>query len=114
MKAILFFAAALTGTLAHSAAAAAQHGGTWVSVPQSLITIAVGEDGGHIAGPGWEHRFKATARNLDFEIEPGRRFVLRRSGNTWVGNYFHPRIRPGTHKSESHKMTFVRKEAAGS
>jgi hypothetical protein len=35
--------------------------------------------------------------------------VLRREGEIWVGEYFHPRIGigPGTKKSEAHKMMFT-------
>jgi hypothetical protein len=29
-------------------------------------------------------------------IVPGRKFVLRRSADAWVGQYFHARIRLGT------------------
>lgn len=103
----LFVAAAFTAMLPYTAADAHDLGGTWESRPRSLVTIAIGKDGGRIAGPGWEHRFEATARTLDFEIAPERRFVLHRRGNAWVGKYFHPRIRPGTHKHETHKMTFA-------
>ncbi len=107
MRTPLFFAAALTGMLPQSTATADELGAVWVSQPRSLVTIVVGKDGGRVTGPAWEHRFKSTARNLDFEIAPERRFVLRRSGDTWVGEYFHPRIRPGTHRREVHKMTFA-------
>jgi hypothetical protein len=78
-----------------------------MSVPRSAVKITVGKDGGRVIGLGWEHKFEPTADNLDFEIAPERRFVLRRSGDAWVGEYFHPRIRPGTHKTEQHKMTFA-------
>lgn len=113
VRATLLFAAALIAMLPQATAGADEIGATWLSVPRSAIKIVVGDDGGRMIGPGWEHRFEATARNLEFEIAPGRRLVLRRSGDAWVGEYFHPRIRPGTHKYESHKMTFVRKEVAG-
>jgi hypothetical protein len=49
---------------------------------------------------------------LDFEIGPGRRMVLRRVGDRWVGEYFHPRVRPGNHEFETHRMAFDRKEPA--
>jgi hypothetical protein len=78
-----------------------------MSVPRSAVKITVGKDGGRVIGLGWEHKFEPTADNLDFEIAPERRLVLRRSGDAWVGEYFHPRIRPGTHKTEQHKMTFT-------
>lgn len=80
---------------------------TWASKPRGLVTITVGSDGGRIAGPGWEHKFDATSGELDFEIEPGRRFVLHRDGANWVGEYFHPRISQGPHHSEIHKMTLI-------
>lgn len=104
--------AALIGTLQPSAVVADEHGGTWVSEPRAEITIVVAEDGGRISGPGWEHRFDAGANSLDFEIEPGRRFLLRWKGDAWVGEYFHPRIRPGPHEPEPHIMIFSRKPEA--
>jgi len=107
MKTTLFFAATLFAMLPRSTAGADELGGTWISEPRGLVTIAVGHDGGRMAGPGWEHRFEAMARKLDFEIAPGRRFVLNRSGDRWVGEYFHPRIGKGTVNSEVHKMTFA-------
>lgn len=107
MRTPLFLAAALAGMLLPSTADAHELGGTWVSQPRALVTIVVGPDGGRVQGPTWEHRFKSTATILDFEIEPERRFVLRRSGDTWAGLYYHPRIRPGTHRREVHKMTFA-------
>jgi hypothetical protein len=107
MKRTLFVAAALIAMLPQSTTGAEELGRTWMSQPRGLVTIVIGEDGGRMAGPGWEHRFEAVARTLDFEIAPGRRFVLRRSGDTWVGEYFHPRIASGIRKSEVHKMTFT-------
>ena len=108
MKATLFFAAALImAMLDQSTASADQLDSTWVSIPRGLVTIILEKDSGRMAGPGWEHRFKGTTSNLNFEIAPGRRFTLRRSGNAWVGEYFHPRIGTGTRESEVHKMTFV-------
>ena len=107
MKTTLFFAAALFAMLPQSTAGADELGSTWTSQPRGLVTIVVGEDSGRMSGPGWEHRFEAIARKLDFEIAPGRRFVLHRSGDMWVGEYFHPRTGPGTRKSEVHKMTFA-------
>ena len=95
-----------------TALAADEHDGRWVSHPRSLIVIVVGDDGGLIAGPEWEHRFAALAKDLDFEIAPGRRLVLRRDGQTWVGEYFHPRIQPGEHTHEPHTMLFVREKMA--
>lgn len=100
-------AAALMAMLPHTTGNADERGATWLSVPRSEIRIVVGNDGGRMIGPGWEHRFEATARNLEFEIAPGRKFVLRRTGDAWVGQYFHPRIRPGTHAREVHRMMFV-------
>lgn len=79
----------------------------WVSMPRGLVTITVGREGGRIAGPGWEHTFDATLRDLDFEIDPGRRFTLHRDGRRWVGEYFHPRIGEGAQDPEMHKMTFI-------
>ena len=106
MRSTLLLACTLVA-ITSSAASADESGLTWLSRPRGLVTITVGNDGGRIAGPGWEHRFEAAARSLDFEIAPERRLVLRRSGGTWVGEYFHPRIGSGSHKSEVHKMTFT-------
>ena len=89
-----------------------EHGGNWISIPRSLITIVVGDDGGRITGPEWEYKFAANTKTLDFEIAPGRRVVLHRNGDGWVGEYFHPRIRPGDHPHETHSMLFVRAKAA--
>jgi hypothetical protein len=102
----LLCAAAFVAMLPQSTAVADELSATWLSVPRSTVKIIVGDDGGRVIGPGWEHKFEATASSLDFEIAPERRFVLRRSGDAWVGEYFHPRIRPGTHTREVHKMTF--------
>lgn len=107
MKGSLFLVAALIGMLPQPPAAADELGGTWVSLPRSAVTIVVGEDGGRITGPGWEHSFDARAKTLDFEIAPERRLVLRRSGDAWVGEYFHPRIGPGTDERDEHRMTFA-------
>jgi hypothetical protein len=107
MKTMLFFAAALIAILPKPTAGANELDGSWVSEPRGLVTIVVGENGGRMAGPGWEHRFEAVARKLDIEIAPGRRFVLHRSGDGWVGEYFHPPIASGNHQSEVHKMTFT-------
>lgn len=109
MKASPFFVAALLVGLP-SSLTADEFSGTWVSKPRSALTIVVGENGGRIAGPGWEHRFDGSAQTLDFEIAPERRMVLRRSGDTWVGEYFHPVIGPGAHardERDEHKMTFA-------
>ena len=107
IKGNLFFVAALIGMLPQSNARSDGLGSTWVSQPRSAVTIVIGEDGGRITGPGWEHSFDSRARTLDFEIAPERRLVLRRSGNAWVGEYFHPRIGPGTHERDEHRMTFA-------
>lgn len=107
MKVGPFFVAVLTGTLPLSPATAEELGGTWVSQPRSALTIVVGESGGRITGPGWEHSFDAAARTLDFEIAPERRLVLRRSGDTWIGEYFHPGIGPVAHERDEHRMTFA-------
>lgn len=101
-----FFVATLIGMLPLSPARADELS-IWVSQPRSAITIVVGKDGGRITGPGWEHSFDARAGTLDFEIAPQRRLVLRRSGDAWVGEYFHPRIGPGTHERDEHRMTFA-------
>jgi hypothetical protein len=105
--ATLLCAAVFVAVLPQSISCAEGLGTTWVSVPRATLKIVIGKDGGRVTGPGWEHRFEATANRLDFEIAPGLRFVLRRSGDGWVGEYFHPRIRPGNHTSEVHKMTFA-------
>jgi hypothetical protein len=107
MKASRFFVGVLIATLPRSPTSAEEVGGIWVSQPRSALTIVVGEDGGRITGPGWEHRFDADARTLDFEIAPERRMVLRRSRNTWIGEYFHPGIGPLAHERDEHRMTFV-------
>jgi hypothetical protein len=103
----VFLASLLGGLLPQSAAMAGAHEGTWLSQPRSALTIVIGKEGGVITGPGWEHRFGAATRNLDFEIGPGRRFMLRRSGGSWAGEYFHPPVLPENHKSETHKMAFI-------
>lgn len=106
MRSSLLFACIVAAILPSSALGADVITQTWMSNPRGLVTITVDNNGGRIAGPGWEHKFGATARKLDFEIAPGRRFVLHRSGQSWGGEYFHPRIGPGTHRSEIHRMTF--------
>jgi hypothetical protein len=65
-----------------------------------------------ISGPEWEYRFAAETTNLDFELAPGRRLILRRAADGWVGEYFHPSIRPGGHPHEPHAMMFVRSNMA--
>lgn len=95
-----------------SALTANEHLGTWVSSPRSALTIVIGEYGGRLSGPEWEHRFPASANNIKFDLAPGRRLVLRRSGETWVGEYSHPPIRPGDHANETHSMLFVRDKIA--
>jgi hypothetical protein len=109
MKSRLFLACMLATVLSSSAAVAGEATHIWLSNPRGLVTITVDDKGGRIAGPGWEHQFAAEARSLDFEIAPERRLVLRRKGESWVGEYFHPRIGigPGTHESEAHKMMFT-------
>jgi hypothetical protein len=77
-----------------------------------LIVIVVGENSGLISGPEWEYKFDANASEMDFEIAPGRRLVLHRSGEIWVGEYVHPRIRPGGGPFEPHSMLFVRDKLA--
>ena len=104
--------AAFIAMLPPSALVADELGGSWVSHPRSLITIVIREDGGRISGPGWEQRFEAGVKDVDFEIAPGRRLVLRLEGDVWVGEYFHPRIRPGDHVQEAHKVLFVREKIA--
>jgi hypothetical protein len=95
-----------------TALVAEEHTGNWISNPRALITIVIEEDGGRISGPEWEHKFASGANDLDFEITPGRRLVLHRSGDAWVGEYFHPRTRPGEHAYETHSMLFVRAKVA--
>ena len=107
MNASPFFVAVLIATLPRSPTSAEEVGGIWVSQPRFALTIVVGENGGRITGPGWEHSFDAGARTLDFEIAPERRLVLRRSGDTWIGEYFHPGIGPGAHERDEHRMTFA-------
>lgn len=101
------FVAALIGMLPPSPMRADELGATWVSQPRAAVTIVIGERGGRIAGPGWEHSFDAQAKTLDFEIAPERRLVLRRDGDTWVGEYFHPGIGAGAHERDEHRMTFA-------
>ena len=107
MKASLFFVATLIGTLPQSPTKADEVGATWVSQPRAAVTIVIGKSGGRIAGPGWEHNFDAQAKTLDFEIAPERRLVLRRSGDTWVGEYFQPGVGQGVHERDEHRMTFA-------
>lgn len=103
---------AVSSLLLPSTLVAEEHVGRWVSHPRAMIVIVVGENGGRISGPQWEHEFAAASNEMDFEFEPGRRLVLRRSGDTWVGEYFHPRVRPGNHSEEPHTMLFVREKVA--
>jgi hypothetical protein len=103
---------AAAGIIFPSALFADEHDGRWVSHPRALIMIVIGDDGGRISGPEWEHTFAATANAMDFEIAPGRRLVLRRAGEGWAGEYFHPRTRPGEHPHEAHSMLFVREKVA--
>jgi hypothetical protein len=103
---------AASGILLPTAPVAEEHDGRWVSHPRALIVIVIGDDGGRIFGPEWEYVFSARANEVDFEIAPGRRLVLRRDGANWVGEYFHPRTRPGEHQREPHTMLFVRETAA--
>src|SRR5437868_5240514 len=98
--------------LLSSTSTAERHNGHWVSHPRSLVAIVIDDQGGRVSGPEWEYRFTASANSLDFEIAPGRRMVLRRSGENWVGEYFHPRVRPGHHSNERHSMLFVRAKVA--
>jgi hypothetical protein len=93
-------------------ALAENHTGHWVSNPRALVSIVIGDDGGRISGPEWEHRFAAETTNLDFELAPGRRLILRRTEGGWVGEYFHPPIRPGDHPHEPHSMLFIKSKAA--
>ena len=108
---ILLLAAAFSVILP-AALGADEHSGNWVSNPRALITIVIEDEGGRVSGPEWEHKFAAGANEMDFEISPGRRLVLRRNGETWVGEYFHPQIRPGEHPHETHSMLFVRAKMA--
>jgi len=103
---------AASGIALPSALIADERDGRWVSHPRALIVIVIGDDGGRILGPEWEHLFAAGVNDLDFEIAPGRRLVLRRDGENWVGEYFHPRTRPGVHAHEPHTMLFVREKVA--
>lgn len=108
MRGTFTFAAAVAiGLLPQSTAIAGAHEGIWLSRPRAALRIVIGKDGGLISGPGWTHRFDATARSLNFEIGPGERFALRRSGGTWAGEYFHPPILPENLMSERHKMAFI-------
>ena len=108
----LLLGAAFIAMLPPSALVADELGGSWVSHPRALITIVIREEGGRISGPGWEQRFDVGVKDVDFEIAPGRRLVLRRTSDGWVGEYFHPQIRPGDHGQESHTMLFVREKIA--
>ncbi len=113
IKTVGFLSVAAVSSLSlPSTLVAEDHLGRWVSHPRALIMIVVGENGGRISGPEWEYTFAADAAGLDFEIAPGRRFVLRRSGETWVGEYFHPPIRPGDQPHETHSMLLVRDKIA--
>ena len=111
IRSLLFLAACL-GALRPSVSVAAEHFGNWISHPRSALTIVIGEYGGRISGPEWEHSFVGGAKTIEFEIAPGRRLVLRRSGETWVGEYFHPQIGLGDHTHETHTMLFVRDKLA--
>jgi hypothetical protein len=107
MKSPRLFAWIAVTMLLSSASNADEATHTWISKPRGLVTITVGEHGGRVAGPGWEHTFATALRKLDFEIAPGRRFILRRSGESWGGQYFHPAIGSSPHHSEAHKMSFA-------
>jgi hypothetical protein len=107
----LCLAALFTATLP-VIALAEEHTGHWVSNPRALVIIVIGDDGGRISGPEWEYRFAAETTNLDFELGPGRRLILRRTADGWEGEYFHPPIRPGAHPHEPHSMLFVKNNAA--
>jgi hypothetical protein len=104
-------AAAFTGHLPALVSVADDTSETWLSVPRAEIVIVVGKHGSRVVGPQWEHAFDAHATTLDFEITPGRRMVLRREGDRWIGEYFHPRVRPGDHEFEKHIMVFDRANA---
>jgi hypothetical protein len=82
------------------------------SQPRSATTIVIGEFDGRIFGPEWEYKFAARANDIEFEIETGRRLTLRRNGETWIGEYSHPPIRPGDDVHETHPMLFVRDRVA--
>jgi hypothetical protein len=101
-------AAAFTGLLPVLVSFADDPAGTWLSEPRAEIKIIVGKDGSRVIGPGWQHVFETGATILNFEVAPGRRMTLRREGNRWVGEYLHPRVRPGTHEFETHIMIFSR------
>ena len=88
----------------------AEHLGNWVSHPRSAITIVVADSGGEIVGPEWKHNFPSDAKEINFELAPGNQLVLRRSGEAWVGEYTHPRVRPGGNLYENHTMMFVRQK----
>jgi hypothetical protein len=103
----LLFACMMAVILPSYAPRAEETAHTWISKPRGLVTITVDKAGGRVAGPGWEHKFATTARKLDFEIAPGRRFVLRRNGETWGGEYYHPAIGSRSHHSAAHKMAFT-------
>lgn len=96
--------------LPSSPSIAAEHLGNWVSHPRAAITIAIGEYGGEIVGPEWKYNFPADANDIAFDLAPGNHLVLRRSGEGWVGEYTHPRVRPGGNLYENHTMMFVRKK----
>lgn len=107
MKGTFIFAAGLFLAMPPLTVSADEFDSTWQSQPRGAIAIVVGRDDGLMTGPGWQHKFKANDSNLSFEIAPGRRFVLHREGNGWVGEYFHPHIGPASPQSELHKMTFT-------
>lgn len=98
-------------TLLPSPSISAEHLGNWVSHPRSAITIVVAENGGEIVGPEWKYNFPADANDIAFDVAPGNHLVLRRSGEAWVGEYTHPRVRPGNHLYEMHTVKFVRQKA---
>jgi hypothetical protein len=102
-------AAAFTGLLPVVLPLADDPTETWLSVPRAEIKIIVGRDVSRVVGPGWQHVFEAGAKALDFEVSPGRRMMLRREGDRWVGEYVHPRVRPGDHEFETHIMAFDKK-----
>jgi hypothetical protein len=107
MKGTFIFAAGLFLAMPPLTVSADEFDSIWQSGPRGAIAIVIGRDGGLMSGPGWQHKFKANESNLNFEIAPGRRFVLRREGNEWLGEYFHPRIGDESQQSELHKMTFT-------